>query len=170
MLNVFVLVAATTAGIFDLRWKRIPNWLVLVTVLTALVWHTVMGGWAGLWMSVAGLLVGTAILLPFFLLRGLGAGDVKFFGALSAAVTFKYVFTFFFFSAVIAGVMALVRIIWGQAITATLRRFAGLVSWFGRGHLSPHPTLNLANPGVVAVPFAVSIAAAAWIVVLFGMP
>ena len=82
MLDALILIAATTAGFFDLRWKRIPNWLVLATIVLSLTWHGAVGGLSGLWMSVAGLLVGTAILFPFFLIRGMGAGDVKLFGAL----------------------------------------------------------------------------------------
>lgn len=168
MPDALILLAVTTAGFFDLRWKRIPNWLVLATIVLSLTWHAAVGGLSGLWMSVAGLLVGTAILFPFFLIRGMGAGDVKFFGALAAAVTYKYVFTVLFFSAIIAGAMALMRIIWEKAVIVTLLRLLDLLKWFGRGNLKPHPVLSLANTSALAVPFGVSMAAGTWIFILFG--
>ena len=168
MPDALILLAATTAGFFDLRWKRIPNWLVLATILLSLTWHGAVGGLSGLWMSVAGLLVGTAILFPFFLLRGMGAGDVKFFGALAAAVTYKYVFTVLFFSAIIAGTMALLRIIWEKAVIVTLLRLFDLFKWFGSGNLKPHPVMSLANTSALAVPFGVSIAIATWIFIFFA--
>lgn len=168
MMDAFTLVAVTTAGIWDLRCKRIPNWLVLATAVFSLSWHAATNGLTGLWMSAAGLLVGIAILFPFFLLRGMGAGDVKFFGALAAAVTYKYVLSVLLFSAIIAATMAIMRIVWEKAVIVTLIRLVDLVGWFGRGHLKPHPVMNLANTSALAVPFGVSMAVGTWIFILFG--
>lgn len=168
MPTLIILIASTSAAVCDLRWRRIPNWLVVATILLSLIWHGSVGGLRGLWMSAAGLLVGTAVLLPLFLLRGMGAGDVKFFGALSAAVTYKYVFTVLLISAIIAGLMALFTIFFGKAFIATLRNLASLFGWFLRGNLKPHPVVSLANKSALAVPFGVSMAAAAWLFVLFG--
>src|SRR5260370_17394143 len=92
LLDVIILLAVTTAAFFDFRWKRIPNWLVLATMLVALIWHTSTDGLTGLWMSAAGLLVGITILFPFFLVRGMCARDVKFFVALSAPSSCHYPF------------------------------------------------------------------------------
>ncbi|MEJ2801734.1 A24 family peptidase [Comamonadaceae bacterium PP-2] len=58
----------------DLRWRRVPNWLVLVGFL----------GWLfagnGLTDSISwlGALAAFFILIPFYMLRWMGAGDVKF--------------------------------------------------------------------------------------------
>jgi len=168
MLTVFILVSVTAAAIFDWRWRRIPNWLVLVTVAVSFTYHFVSGGLAGLGMSAAGLLAGTAVLFPLFAARGLGGGDVKFFGALGAAVTFKHVFVVLFIAAMIAGLMALFRALWDKVLIRTLAGTAALTGWFLRGRLKPHVLINLANKAVIALPFGVSMAAAAWLFVLFG--
>ena len=42
------------------------------------------GGLPGLGLSLGGWLVGCALFLPWFLLRGMGAGDVKLLAALGA--------------------------------------------------------------------------------------
>jgi prepilin peptidase CpaA len=168
MPTVLILLSATTAGIFDFRWQRIPNWLVLVTIATSLIWHGTTNGLGGLWMSVAGLLLGTAILFPFFLLRAMGAGDVKLFGALGAAVTFKNVLTLFVISALIAGVMALVRALWARALIPTVLNVVGILNRIVRRQLSPHPVLSIDNPNALTIPFGVSVALAAWVFVFFG--
>jgi prepilin peptidase CpaA len=170
MPTLIILIASTSAAVCDLRWRRIPNWLVVATMLLSLIWHTAVGGLSGLWMSAAGLFVGIAVLLPLFLLRGMGAGDVKFFGALSAAVTYKYVFTVLLISAIIAGIMALFTVLWGRVFIATLRNLADLLGWLLRGHFKPHPVVSLANKSALALPFGVSMAAAAWLFILFGKP
>jgi prepilin peptidase CpaA len=168
MLTAFILVSATTAGYFDLRSRRIPNWLVGATIALSLIWHTAVGGLAGLWMSALGLLIGIAVLFPLFLLRGMGAGDVKFFGALGAAVTYRHVFTVLMISALIAGGMALFRVVLARALVATLANIVSIINRLVHGRLSPHPLANLANEKALAIPFGVSLAAAAWIFVLMG--
>lgn len=168
MPTAIILISATTAGFCDLRWQRIPNWLVVITILLSLIWHTAVSGLSGLWMSLAGLLVGTAVLFPLFMLRGMGAGDVKFFGAVSAAVTFKYVFTLFLISAVIAALMAIFRALWGGVLLATVANLFRLIGWFLRGRFRSHPVLNIASGQAIAIPFGVSVAIAAWIFILFG--
>lgn len=81
----------------DARHRRIPNALVLVTLLTGLLLHaggpdgvareglfTDQPGALGIWRSAAGALVALTIFLPFWMLRALGAGDVKFLAAVGA--------------------------------------------------------------------------------------
>ena len=158
-----ILISATTAGILDLRDRRIPNWLAIITFGVSFVFHIAVSGLGGLWSSVLGLLIGTAILFPLFLLRGMGAGDVKFFGALGAAVTYRYVFVVLLISVVVAAVLALFRIYFEGAALKTLANTGRLIAWLGRGHFKPHPLLNLTNKSALSVPFGVAIAIASWI-------
>ena len=168
MLTVLILLSATTAAYFDLRWRRIPNWLVGATIVLSLVWHTWSSGWDGLKMSVAGLLVGIALLLPLYLLKGMGAGDVKFFAAIGAAVTFNHILSVFVFAALIAGGMALFRVLFARAFVATLSNIVDILNRFLHGRFSPHPVVGLANENALVIPFGVSVAAATWLFVLLG--
>ena len=68
---------ALIAGWTDLRSRRIPNWLTVPGLVIGMVANTVLGGWSGLKTSLLGALIGLALLLPFVLLRSLGAGDWK---------------------------------------------------------------------------------------------
>ncbi len=76
-----LLVAALVVGaaVLDVRSRRIPNWLVLAGAATGFAWQmfypALVGG--GLAFALKGMLVGFALLLPLYLLRAMGAGDVK---------------------------------------------------------------------------------------------
>jgi len=168
MLTALILSSATTAAYFDLRWRRIPNWLVGTTIALSLVWHTWTAGLGGLWLSVGGLLAGAALLLPLYLLKGMGAGDVKFFAAIGAAVTFQHVLAVFVFAALIAGGMALFRVLVSRALVATLSNIVDILNRFLHGRFRPHPVAALANENALVIPFGVSVAAATWLFVLLG--
>ena len=119
-------------------------------------------------MSTGGLLVGAGLLLPLYLLKGLGAGDVKFFAAIGAAVTVKHVVAVFVFAALIAGGMALFRVLVARALVATLSNIVDILNRFLHGRFGPHPVAGLANENALVIPFGVSLAAATWLFVLLG--
>lgn len=73
-----VLVAAVVA---DLRTRKVPNLIGLGGCALGLACGAVLGDWAGFLFSGAGLLVGFALLLPLYILKGMGAGDVKLMAA-----------------------------------------------------------------------------------------
>ena len=75
---------AVIAGWTDLKSRRIPNWLTVPAFAVGVAANTVIGGWAGLKFSLLGALLGLGLLLPFVLVRSLGAGDWKLAGALGA--------------------------------------------------------------------------------------
>jgi prepilin peptidase CpaA len=167
MPTAFILFSVTTAGYFDLRWHRIPNWLVALTLLLSLGWHMGVSGLAGLWGSLAGLLLGTALLFPLFLLRGMGAGDVKYFGALGAAVTYQHLFSILAISLVVGAAMALGVILVRGQLKETLRNLADLLGRFLRGRIGPHPVVGIDNGRALVVHFTVAVAVATWIFVIF---
>jgi prepilin peptidase CpaA len=81
----------------DARQRRIPNVLVLVTLMAGIFLNladtasdartglfTTEPGALGLWFSLAGAFTGLLFFLPMWLLRALGAGDVKLFAAVGA--------------------------------------------------------------------------------------
>ncbi len=80
------IVVAAFACVTDLRTRKIPNVLTFGGAVAALVTHGVTNGFAGIGFSAAGWAVGLALFFPLFLLRGMGAGDVKLLAALGAWV------------------------------------------------------------------------------------
>jgi prepilin peptidase CpaA len=77
---LFILLAARE----DLRTRRIPNLITGPAFLLGLAVHLVMGGPKELlWALAAGVLAG-ALLLPGWLMKFMGAGDVKLMAAIGA--------------------------------------------------------------------------------------
>lgn len=72
---LLVLLAIATCD--DLLERRIPNVVVVWGIVLALGIGGMSAGHAGFLTSLGGLLLGGLLLLPFYLLGGMGAGDVK---------------------------------------------------------------------------------------------
>lgn len=75
--TLILLAILLLAVVLDLRAHRIPNWLSLAAILSGLGLHTYYFGVTGLQAGVLGMLVAFAFFLPFYVLKGMGAGDVK---------------------------------------------------------------------------------------------
>jgi len=73
------------AGMYtDVAARRIGNRLNLAIVVSGVVVHAMIGGLGGVGSSLAGVGIGLAILLPFYVMGAMGAGDVKFLAAIGA--------------------------------------------------------------------------------------
>ncbi len=77
---------AIVAAILDWRYRRIPNWLTVSGMAAGVVINTILYRWPGLKTALLGALLGLGVLLPFVLVRSLGAGDWKLAGALGACL------------------------------------------------------------------------------------
>lgn len=71
-------------AVFDLRQRRIPNFLVFPAMLLGMALHASLNGLSGLWFSLKGLGLGFGLLLIPYLVKGMKAGDVKFVMAIGA--------------------------------------------------------------------------------------
>ena len=65
-----------TVAVFDLRERRIPNFLVFPAAVIGLVLHSIGYGLHGFLFSLKGLGLGFALLLIPYLVKGMKAGDV----------------------------------------------------------------------------------------------
>ncbi|MFS0756277.1 A24 family peptidase [Noviherbaspirillum sp. 1P10PC] len=79
---LFLLVV--TAALFDIKSRRIPNKLVFPGALAAIAYHTMSPYGIGFFGSMGGLAVGLAALLPLYMIRAMGAGDVKLMAMVGA--------------------------------------------------------------------------------------
>ncbi len=74
---------ALAVAVYDVTQRRVPNVLLILLAVPALLalvinHHGLLG--AGIWESLAGLVIGAAPLLAGYLIRQVGAGDVKLSG------------------------------------------------------------------------------------------
>lgn len=110
-LNTFQLIFLTgiliIAAGYDIKFQKIPNLLNYPTIIVALVYHSATDGLKGLLFSLGGLTLGVAILTLPYLIRGMGAGDVKLMGAVGAIIGPRKVFLAFLLTSIVGGVYAL---------------------------------------------------------------
>ncbi len=84
LLPAVILAVGFPAIWIDTRTHRIPNTLVVATLVAAFAVQIGMRGAAGIGAALGGAVVGLAFLLPLHLSGAMGAGDVKFMAALGA--------------------------------------------------------------------------------------
>ena len=102
-LHLGLLVALIVAGITDVRHGRIPNWLTFSLAGFGIGMQSWGDGWSGLLFSLEGLVVGLACLLFFYVMGGMGAGDVKLLGAIGAVLGPGQVLYVFACAAILGG-------------------------------------------------------------------
>jgi prepilin peptidase CpaA len=96
----------------DLRHHRIPNKLSLFGLIAGLGLQTLAGGLHGLGSGLLGAGVGLACFAPFYLLRAMGAGDVKLLAAVSAFLGPQLALTAALLSLLGGGLGAVAYVLW----------------------------------------------------------
>ncbi len=156
---------AAAAGWTDLRWRRIPNWLTVAALLIGVIANTAVSGLSGLKNSLLGAALGLALLLPFVLLRSLGAGDWKLAGALGAFTGPGLLVDLLLSSILVAGIMAVVLVIYKGRTRQTIRNIGHILISLVTFRL-PGTQVSLDNPESLKVPYGVALA---FTVVLYGI-
>jgi prepilin peptidase CpaA len=125
----------------------------------------VLSGWSGLKASLLGAALGLALLLPFVLLRSLGAGDLKLAGALGAFTGPGLLVDLLLASILVAGVMAVALVIYKRRTRQTVRNIGHILISLVTFRL-PGTQVSLDNPESLKVPYGVALA---FTVVLYGI-
>lgn len=162
LLAVFL---ALWAGVLDWRYRRIPNWLTVPGLLAGIAVNTVTNGWPGAKASLLGAGLGLLLLLPFVVIKALGAGDWKLIGAIGACLGTTRLIAVLIGSILVAGVMAIGLIIYKGRARQALVNIGHMLRAFLTMHL-PGPEVSLDNPDSVKIPFGVAVALT---VILFGV-
>ncbi len=162
LLAVFL---ALWAGVLDWRYRRIPNWLTLPGLVAGIAVNTVASGWAGAKASLLGAGLGLLLLLPFVVIKALGAGDWKLIGAIGACLGSTRLIAVLIGSVLVAGVMAFALMLYKGRARQAMVNIVHMLRAFLTMHL-PGPEVSLDNPDAVKIPFGVAVALT---VVLFGV-
>ncbi len=128
--HLTVIALVVVSALWDIRTRRIPNFLTYPAAIGAVAYHTVSGGAAGLYLSLCGLSLGLMLLVVFYFLGGMGAGDVKLMGAVGAMLGPGGVFDAFLYTAVIGGLYALFLLIMNGNLLKTLGRYGCVLRTF----------------------------------------
>jgi len=106
-LFVTLLGASTWAVREDLLEHRIPNRLTGSLLFLGVTLQLALGGWSALGDAALGFVVGLVVLLPLYLVRATGAGDVKLLAALGTLLGPYWILVAGLYTLIAGGALAL---------------------------------------------------------------
>ena len=145
-----VMIAGLLYAVFtDLRSRRISNKLTYPAMLAGFAGNFALGGWEGLGHAWLGWAAGLGIMVIPFMLRAMGAGDVKLMAAIGAFKGPEFVLTAMLYACVAGGLLAVYYLIKERRASNTMRYLAFGWLWALKG----------SGPKAGAIPYAPAIAA-----------
>lgn len=151
-------ICAVIGAATDVRSNRIPNWLTYGSLVAALFLRTALGGWRDLIQGLAGMALGGGVFFLLFVIRGMGAGDVKLMAAVSAWVGFHRTLTVLVATALAGGVLAVIYMVFYKQVADTIRNIGELLRFHLTSGVRSHPELNLQDPKTMRLPYGLAIA------------
>lgn len=145
-------VIGLAASIEDVAHRKISNWICAAAFAAGLVLHLVTGGWRGGVASLVGSAAGFGVFLIFYVLGGMGGGDVKLMAGFGAVLGARQLFEAALWTAACGGLLAVAAI-----ACSSLR---GL--WRRRAY-GDTPTKRGRKTDIQAIPYAPAIAAGVWL-------
>ena len=167
--GVATVVALIGAG-FDIKSRRIPNFITGPAILLGLLLHLSLDGWRGTLTSLAAGLICGVIFLIFYLAGGMGAGDVKLITAVGCIAGLSNAGYLLLLTSLAGGVMGIAFAIMRGRLKETLMNVGTIATHHKDKGLKPHPDLNVLNVTTLRLPYGVAIAAGSTITFcLLGM-
>jgi prepilin peptidase CpaA len=150
--QVWIAILVGLAAIVDdLARRRIANWIPAAALAGGLGWQIGQHGiWMGALYALAGAASGFGVFLIFYLMGGMGGGDVKLMAGFGALLGLPGVLWAALWTAAAGGVLAV-----GALAVRSIGRRVG--KWFGREWKSAEA------PGKETIPYAPAIALGVWL-------
>ena len=173
LLPLLLLCALLAAAVVhDVRARRIPNAVVFPGMLAALALHALLPAGAGLFgaqpgglglaSALGGLGLGLAVLMPLYVLRLMGAGDVKLLAMVGAFVGAGQILAVGLCTLMAGGVLALVFAAWQRKLRALVGNAGRMALHGGLSALAGDLNGFVAAPDAASgrLPYAIAIATA----------
>lgn len=120
-IEVILIPLAVLITYYDVRYRRIPNPVVVSVLISGLLLNLVTGGWRGLLSSVAGCALGFGLLLILRFFGAMGLGDVKLFAAIGALIGVQLVPATFVLIVLCGGVVAAASMVRQGTVIQTMQ-------------------------------------------------
>jgi prepilin peptidase CpaA len=95
------------ASVEDLWHRQISNWIPLAALVGGFACHAMRRGWMGLLEALGGAVAGFLVFLIFYILGGMGGGDVKLMAGFGAVLGWYRILEGALWTAGIGGIFAL---------------------------------------------------------------
>jgi prepilin peptidase CpaA len=103
------------ATINDLARREIANWIPVVALLAGVGWQFGQFGWMGVLYALGGAASGFGVFLIFYLLGGMGGGDVKLMAGFGALLGAWRLLEASLWTAGVGGLLAISALAWRAA-------------------------------------------------------
>jgi prepilin peptidase CpaA len=90
----------------DLARRRVSNWISAAALIGGIGCQVASRGWMGLPVALAGAACGFLVFLIFYLLGGMGAGDIKLMAGFGALLGYSRLFEAALWTAAVGGLIA----------------------------------------------------------------
>lgn len=158
---------ALLGSVFDVKSRRIPNFITFPSMLLGLSMHLAFGGWKQFSSALAAGLICGAVFLLFYIAGGMGAGDVKLMAAVGCIAGMPHVSYLLVLTALSGGVMAVALALARGQFRQTVMNVGALATHHSHEGLQPHPDLNLSNQATLRLPYALAIAGGSLLTLYF---
>ncbi len=111
------------ATMWDIRFHKIPNWLTFPSMIVAVFYHTVSRGADGFSFSLLGIAAGMAVFIFPYLMKGMGAADVKLMGAIGGFVGVRGVLLASLWTALAGGLYAVGLLLYHAHVKKVIRPY-----------------------------------------------
>jgi prepilin peptidase CpaA len=163
-----IVVLSGAAAYWDVRTGRVPNALTFGAAAAGCMWSAAHGGLAGAGSSVLGWAVGLALFLPFFVLGGMGGGDVKLLAAIGAWAGPAGALQTALWAALAGGVLAVAVAISRRYLREAVRNLLAMAAVWRTVGPSPVPSMTLGGSQSPRLAYAVPIGIGAIAAILFS--
>ena len=157
LIPTIVIAISVVACVVDVRTRRIPNVLTFGAALGGLLIQITFYGVNGALAATGGWLVGTLLLLPFFVLRGLGGGDVKLLAGLGAWLGPGETLWLAAYSALAGGALAIVVALASGYLKTAFRNVWFMLAYWRTAGFRPVPNLTLDSAKTPRLAYAIPI-------------
>ncbi len=158
--QLLLLVVVAIAGFYDLRFRRIPNWLVLIGLIVGIGLNSFLFEWAGLQRALLGMGLALLVYFPLYLLRAMGAGDAKLMAAVGSILGPGNWLAVFVLTSVLGGLVALIVLLFAGRIRKAFWNVGWILNEVIHMRAPYHSSeeLDVRSPRAMRMPHGVMIA------------
>jgi prepilin peptidase CpaA len=160
VVKIVLLCTVLAAGVYDLRYRRIPNWLNVSAMSIGVALNLLLFAGHGVVFALLGIGCSLLVYIPLYLVRGMGAGDVKLMAAVGAIAGPRNWLGIFLATAILGGIVSFIYVLSRRRMHETLLNLSIIVTELlhARAPVIRDPNLDVRSAVALRMPHGALIA------------